>query len=316
MSKIKRPMKKLTKRTIQIIVLVLAIALTVLTGIFANQLYGEDSIFNQAITGNHFVNKLFNKIPAMIKSVQIIAFAVLVYWLIKYVMRKSFADTKRAITIHKLLVNFLKWLVALVTLMLVLGAWGVNTGTLLAGAGILTLVIGLGAQSLVSDIVAGMFIVFEGEFEVGDIVVVNGWRGTVQEVGIRTTKIVDAGGNVNIVNNSQITSVINQTQEISVAKCEVGIEYGASIPKVEEVIKNNLDTIKNNIPAIVEGPEYKGVSALGESSVNLLLIAKCKEEDVFQVQRDMNREIKILFDDNGINIPFPQVVVNQPKSND
>ena len=161
-----------------------------------------------------------------------------------------------------------------------------------------------------------MFIVFEGEFEVGDIVVVNGWRGTVQEVGIRTTKIVDAGGNVNIVNNSQITSVINQTQEISVAKCEVGIEYGASIPKVEEVIKNNLDTIKNNIPAIVEGPEYKGVSALGESSVNLLLIAKCKEEDVFQVQRDMNREIKILFDDNGINIPFPQVVVNQPKSND
>ncbi|MGN0789023.1 MAG: mechanosensitive ion channel family protein, partial [Christensenellales bacterium] len=194
--------------------------------------------------------------------------------------------------------------------------WGVNTATLLAGAGILTLVIGLGAQSLVSDIVAGMFIVFEGEFEVGDIVVINGWRGTVQEVGIRTTKIVDAGGNVNIVNNSQITSIINQTQEISVAKCEVGIEYGASIPKVEEVIKNNLDTIKNNIPAIIEGPYYKGVSALGESSVNLLLIAKCKEEDVYQVQRDMNREIKLIFDDNDINIPFPQVVLNQPKSKD
>ncbi|MGN0771987.1 MAG: mechanosensitive ion channel family protein [Christensenellales bacterium] len=316
MNKLKRPMKKLTKRAIQIIVIVLALTLTVLTGVFSSQLYGEDSVFNQALTDNDFVNTLFNKIPAMIKSIQIISLAVVIYWLIKYIMRKSFADTKRALTIHKLLVNFLKWVIALATLMLVLGAWGVNTGTLLAGAGILTLVIGLGAQSLVSDIVAGMFIVFEGEFEVGDIVVINGWRGTVQEVGIRTTKIVDAGGNVNIVNNSQITSIINQTQEISVAKCQVGIEYGASIPKVEEVIKNNLDKIKENIPAIVDGPFYLGVSELGESSVNLLITAKCKEEDVFQVQRDLNREIKLLFDNNGINIPFPQVVVNQPAPKD
>ena len=174
------------------------------------------------------------------------------------------------------------------------------------------MIIGLGAESLVADILAGIFMVFEGEFQVGDIVIINDWRGTVQEIGIRTTKIVDAGGNINIVNNSEITTVINQTQEISQASVTVGIEYGEALPRVEIVIRDNLETIKEHIPAIIEGPYYKGVTALGASSVDLLFIAKCREEDIFQVQRDMNRELKLLFDANDIGIPFPQMVVNQP----
>ena len=123
---------------------------------------------------------------------------------------------------------------------------------------------------------------------------------------------IDAGGNINIVNNSEITTVINQTQEISQASVTVGIEYGESLPRVEIVIRDNLETIKEHIPAIIDGPYYKGVTALGASSVDLLFIAKCREEDIFQVQRDMNRELKLLFDANDIGIPFPQVVVNQP----
>ena len=137
-------------------------------------------------------------------------------------------------------------------------------------------------------------------------------RGTVQEIGIRTTKIVDAGGNINIVNNSEITTVINQTQEISQASVTVGIEYGESLPRVEIVIRDNLDMIKEHIPAIIDGPFYKGVTALNSSSVDLLFVAKCREEDIFQVQRDMNRELKLLFDANNIGIPFPQIVVNEP----
>ena len=272
----------------------------------------ESQIFNKAVSSNGLVNTLYSKIPALIKSIQIITLAVLVAVILRMIMHRSFAKSKRGITILKLLESFLKWIIALISVLLVLSAWGVDTGTLLAGAGILTLVVGLGAQSLVSDIVAGVFMVFEGEFQVGDIVIINGWRGTVQEIGIRTTKIVDTGGNVNIVNNSEITTVINQTQEYSVAKCVIGIEYGESIPRVEIAVRDNLDKIKENIPAIIEGPFYKGVTELGASSVNLLFVAKCKEEDIFQVQRDMNRELKLLFDEYDINIPFPQVVLNQP----
>ena len=195
---------------------------------------------------------------------------------------------------------------------MMLGTLGVNTTALVASAGIAALIIGLGAQSLIADVIAGLFIVFEGEYKVGDIIVIDGWRGTVLEIGIRTTRIVDAGGNVKIVNNSSIHAVINQTKQLSVAKAYIGIEYGESLQRVELVIKNNLDNIKKNIPQIVEGPFYKGVDALGESSVDLLFMANCKEEDIYIVQRAMNRELKLLFDANNINIPFPQVVVNEP----
>ena len=297
---------------VKLLLLLVLAAVTVAAFVFTNQLFGEDSVFNKAVSGNNFVNLLYQKIPALIRSVQIVTIAVLLSLLLRFIMRKGFARSNRAKTIVNLLESFVKWVIAIVAIMMVLHAWGVDTATLLASAGILTLIVGLGAESLVADIVAGIFMVFEGEFQVGDIVIINDWRGTVQEIGIRTTKIVDAGGNINIVNNSQITTVVNQTQEILQASVTVGVEYGESLPRVEIVIRDNLETIKEHIPAIIEGPYYKGVSALGASSVDLLFIAKCREEDIFQVQRDMNRELKLLFDANNIGIPFPQVVVNQP----
>ena len=182
---------------------------------------------------------------------------------------------------------------------------------MLASVGILTLVIGLGAQSLIADVIAGLFIVFENEFQVGDIVVIEGWRGTVSEIGIRSTRIVDAGGNIKIINNSSIGSIINQTEQLSIAKCIIGTEYSANLEEIEKVIGENLQKIAQNIPQIVEGPFYKGVAALNSSSVDLLFIAKCEEENIYQVQRDLNRAIKLMFDANKINVPFQQVVLNQ-----
>ena len=307
-------MKEKTQKNavLRYIILALLTAGTIAAFVFSTQLFGETSIFNKSVSSNSFVNVLYQKIPALIRSVQIVTISVLLSMLLRYIMRKGFARSNRSLTIVKLLGNFIRWVIAIVAVFVVLGAWGVDTATLLASAGILTLIVGLGAQSLVADIVAGIFMVFEGEFQIGDIVIVNGWRGTVQEIGIRTTKIVDASGNVNIVNNSEITTIVNQTKDVSLAKCVIGIEYSESLPRVEVLIRDNLLTIKEHIPAIIEGPYYKGVDALGASSVDLLLVATCKEEDIYQVQRDLNREMKLLFDANNVSIPFPQVVVNQP----
>ena len=133
---------------------------------------------------------------------------------------------------------------------------------------------------------------------------------------LRRTKIEDAVGNINIVNNSSISNIINNTQDLSVAVVEVGTEYNESILRIEEVIEKALPEMKKHIPAIVDGPFYKGVSALGDSSVNIKLMAQCHEEDKYQVERDLNREIKLLFDANKINIPFTQVVLNQRDPNE
>ena len=209
-----------------------------------------------------------------------------------------------------LLGNLLKYVAAIAFILVTLGVWGVDTAAIVTGSAVLALVIGLGCQSLISDIVAGVFMLFEGDIKVGDIVVIGGWRGTVKQIGLRRTKIEDAVGNINIVNNASISNIINNTQDLSVALVDVGTEYNESILRIEEVIEGALPEMKKHIPAIVEGPFYKGVSALGESCVNIRLIAKCKEEDKYQVERDLNRELKILFDANDINIPFNQIVLN------
>ena len=215
-----------------------------------------------------------------------------------------------------LIANLVKYGAAIAMVIMCLAAWGVDTTTLVTASGVLALIIGLGCQTLVSDVVSGIFMLFEGDIKVGDIVVVNGWRGTVQQIGLRRTKIIDAVGNINFVNNSSISSIINNTQALSVAVIEVGTEYNESIQRIEEVIAKGLPEMKKNIPAIVNGPYYKGVSALGESSVNIKLVAECKEEDKYQVERDMNREIKMLFDKYQIGIPFNQVVVNYRDPNE
>lgn len=187
--------------------------------------------------------------------------------------------------------------------------FGFDSKSLLASAGILSVVIGLGAKSLIEDILAGIFLIFEGEFQVGDIVTINDFRGQVLEIGVRTTKVMGLN-NIKIFNNSSISGVVNMTQESSFVSIEVGIEYGESLERVENILKDGFPVIRKKLPAIIEGPYYKGVSSLADSSVNLLIVAVCDEGDTLQLKRDLNREIYMLFNRNKVGIPFPQVTVS------
>ena len=303
---------------------------TILVFIFSEQIFGgelkqisetvskrdPESVFSQTVSNVPFLQYMFeHAIPNTLRTIQIVGIAVSLAIALHYLAKIVFTG-KKAKTISRLVVSFLKWAIALCAVFFILIAWNADAKIVLAGTGILTLIIGLGSQSLVADILAGIFIVFEGEFQVGDIVIIDGWRGEVTEIGIRTTKLVDAGGNIKIVNNSEIKTIINQTQELSLAKAYVAVSYGARIEKIEAVIADNLESFKEKIPAIVEGPFYKGVSELGESGVTLLFVAKCQEGDIYQVQRDMNREIKVMFDNNDIEIPFNQLVVHMGEDAD
>ena len=302
--------KKTNKKIRNTVILSVLFVVAIMVFVFWQQIFGGESVFNKAISSNDFVNGVFQKIPAVIATFQIVVITIIIFQLIKLIMTHTFKGSNKQITIVKLFISFLRWAVIIIALLLILSAWGVNTTALIASAGIMALIIGLGAQSLIADIIAGIFIVFEGDFQVGDIVVIDGWRGSVLEIGIRTTKVTDAGGNVKIINNSKISSIVNQTAELSVARCVMSIDYGESLERVELVIRDNLEAVKKRIPEIVEGPFYKGVTELGGSSVDLLFMAKCSEQDIYQVQRDLNREFYILFNKNNINIPFPQVTIS------
>lgn len=290
----------------EVITMILALALIVIVE-SREYIFPADSFFLK-IYGEEMQDDLWAKLIrsglTLLMTLGVVNFANMIARIAKNTKSNS------AKTWMLLIGNALKYLFIIIGLIAVLSCFGVNTSALVTGVGMLTLIVGLGCQSIVSDVVAGISIMLEKKFLVGDVVVIDGWRGTVQEIGLRTTSIIDAMGNVKIVNNSKISDIINNTRALSVAVCEVGIEYCESIERVEKIFEEYRDKIKDSIPAIVEGPTYLGVSALAESSVNLKFIAKCREEDKFQTERDLNRAIKLMFDENGVNIPFNQIVLN------
>ena len=259
------------------------------------------NFFNQAAEFNLFI-----------RIVSYFVFFLGASWIVRVVLKLLAKPLKKGKAIVEIVCSLVKYVAVIVLLFFVLKGFGVDTSAILAGIGILGLIVGLGAQPLIADILAGLFIVFEGVFDVGDIIVYNGFRGTVKEIGIRTTQILDTGGNIKIVNNSNLKEVINMTNQLSLAICDIGIEYGESLERVESILKSHLGEVKAAIPDIKEGPFYKGVSELGDSAVVIRFAAMCDEGTRYQVERDMNRQFKLLFDKNNINIPFPQIVLNQP----
>ena len=232
--------------------------------------------------------------------------------LLRLVFRKLMKKSNRAKTVITLLDGIIKYGCAIALIFLILEAFGVNTTAIWESVGVLTLIVGLGAQSLIADIIAGVFIIFENEYSVGEIVSIDDFRGTVSEIGIRATKVLDLAGNIKIINNSDIKNVVNLSRELSIAVVDCEFPYDVPLEFVEKLLKDHLEDMQQKIPAIIEGPFYKGVSAYNSSNVAVKLIARCKEEDRYQVQRDLLREYRQLFVANGIDLSYEQVVINQP----
>lgn len=272
--------------------------------------YDKDSILS------YIIHRKWEKIPNIF-SMTYIGFVMTEVIVISSIIRKVIVTISRSFgaraeTVGRLLDSFIAYISIIGAMFYSLQFIGVNSSTLLASAGLLSIIVGLGAQSLISDILAGIFIVFEGEFRVGDIITVDTWRGTVLEIGIRSTKIEDISGNIKILNNSKISGVVNMTKKYSFASCDVGIEYDEQIEHVESVLSRELPKIQERLPAIKNGPFYKGVVELADSSVVIRIVAECQEVDRIQLCRDLNREVKILCDHNDISIAYPQIVVHDP----
>lgn len=242
--------------------------------------------------------------------------AICVVWIIYFILRSllNLRASKSAhdATVATLLIGLIRYLAVIVAFIWGLHILGVNTTAVLAGAGIIGLIIGFGAQSLIEDIITGLFIIFEGQYKIGDIIVLDEFRGIVRSIGVRTTTIEDAGGNLKIVNNSDIRNLQNRSANKSVALCVVAVAYDTDLRKLESMVKEALPGMyKGNEDLYLSAPRYLGVEELADSGITLKFAADCKEEMIFNAQRRLRRDIKNLFDDKGISIPFPQVVVHK-----
>src|SRR5690625_7190414 len=171
----------------------------------------------------------------------------------------------------------LAYIVYFMAFVMVLETLGLPIGSLLAGAGVSGLAIGFGAQDLVRDVISGFFIVFEDQFSIGDYVEVSGAEGTVEEIGLRTTKVQSWTGEQNVIQNGNITQVINYCIHNGLAIVDVHVPYANDVTALEEIIEDVLSTLPDKYEEIVTVPVIHGVQTLEVSHVVKIGRASCRE---------------------------------------
>ena len=278
---------------------------------------------SQKAAVQQFVDVNFSQLPATVASFNLnfgmvlstllmAGLLYLVYQLVRLVEEVIPRKTGRQETLRRMFMNALRYAMVIVGIIWGLMIFGVDTGAIFASVGIVTLVVSLSAESLFADMFTGIFILVEDQYHVGDIISIDGFRGRVVSLGIRTTRIEDDGGNVKIINNADIRNVMNLSNKVSFSICDISMSYGESIERAEAVIAEAMPKIQAKYPDIFEhGLQYAGVQSLSASSVDLRVLARVSEANIYRGRRLLNREMKLAFDEAGIEIPFPQLVVHK-----
>jgi len=191
---------------------------------------------------------------------------------------------------------------------MVLQLFGFDVAPLLAGAGIVGLAFGFGGQYLIRDIINGLFILFEGQFSINDVVKIGDMAGLVESINLRTTVLRDLEGRVIIIPNGEIKSVINFTKDYAHALFKLGVAYKEDVDKVMGVVKELGKEIRKDSyfgRLILDDLEMFGVDDFGESQITILFRIKTLPIKQWEVAREFRRRVKIRFDELGIEIPFP-----------
>ncbi len=207
------------------------------------------------------------------------------------------------------------WVLAL---LLLLSELGVNIAPLIAGAGIAGLAIGFGAQSLVKDFLSGMFILAENQYRVGDVVELNGLvSGTVERVTLRETVLRDLDGKVHHMSNGEVTLATNMTMEYSKVNLNIGVGYNTDIEKLEKLVNDigiKLSEEADWQDYIIEAPRFLRINDFAESAIEIKIVGRTAPSKQWSVTGELRKRLKIAFDKNGIEIPFPQRVLHQSKT--
>ncbi len=219
----------------------------------------------------------------------------------------------RTKTLEKLALNVFTYFLIFFLLTVIIGIFDYDIAPLIAGAGIVGLAIGFGAQGLVSDVVTGFFILLEKQVEVDDYVTMAGLDGVVEEVGLRTTRVRGFDGTLHFIPNREIKSVSNHSRGNMRALVDISIAYDENIDEAITILQAACDEVAKEDTAIKEGPNVVGVQSLGDSDVVIRIIAKTENMSQWAVERKLRKSLKEALDRHGIEIPFPHQVYMEKK---
>ncbi len=296
--------------------LLYGIDILILLGIigFIMWMFGYDLVTELNHIWTSIQTGFISKIGVLIGSAITIFIAMLVLRIfnifVKKTSKKAGSKQKRMLTILKVVQSLITYTVEIIALLVILALWGVNVMPALAGLGVLGIIIGMGTQSLIKDFISGFFIIFEHHFDVGDIVEINGFKGEVIDIGLKSTKIKNWKQDIKIFANGSIDNTINYSLSPSIAIIDFGIAYEEDIQKTIDLLKEELPKLREIFPEILENPNVLGVTELADSSINMRVIVKTETEKHYGVERAIRQKIKEILEKNNIEIPYPQIVVH------
>jgi small-conductance mechanosensitive channel len=261
-----------------------------------------------------------------IRVVVIIAVAIVVYFVFKYLIPKftrrfiarrmaGEADTeinKRTDTLSSILVTVMGVIILVIAVLTILPEFGVNIATLIAGIGVGGLAIAFAAQNLVRDFITGFFILFEDQYRVGDVVTIAGISGVVEEIGLRRTILRDLDAKVHSIPNGKVDVSTNYTKKYSRVNLNISVAYGENLDKV-------IETINRICQEMAEEPKWKEdfistpavlrVDNLGDSGIDIKILGDTKPARQWAIMGELRLRIKNTFDSEGIEIPWPHTKI-------
>lgn len=270
-----------------------------------------------------FVQKIIdNPVQMIVKPVLEIFFILFLAWLVirvlDRVLDKAFSlgkvESNTRNTLHKLIKSISYYVIYFIATLTVLAKLGINLAPVLAGAGILGLAIGFGAQNLVRDVITGFFMIFERQLEVGDVVQINGQiNGTVEEVGLRITKIREYNQRLHYIPNGIITQVTNYNRDKMRAIVPVTVPYESNLDVVNEALEDACKQVNESFKEhIVEEPQVVGITNMDQNGVQFTITAVSSPNEYYKMEREMRKVAVLSLHRKGIPIATPRSIIVTP----
>lgn len=228
------------------------------------------------------------------------------------------AEIQREETLIQILTTSIRIGIFVTAIIMILPEFNVKIGPVLAAAGVVGLALGFGGQYLIRDLLSGLFIIMENQYRIGDVIAIDGTDGVVEEISLRKTTLRDLDGTIHHIPHGEIKKVSNLTKDFSRVNLDLGISYSAELEHVIEVVNrvgNELAQDEEWHEFIIKPPQFLRVNDFADSAVIIKIIGETIPLKQWAVAGELRKCLKIAFDKEGIEIPFPQVVMHQQKEN-
>ena len=223
------------------------------------------------------------------------------------------AQKQRVKTLSTVILNIIKYTIVILVILAIVSLFGFKVGSILAGLGIGTALLGLAFQDLAKDLIAGFSIITEGEYEIGDTIEINGFMGEVTFIGLRTTRIRNFKGATKIIANHYMDNIINYSVNNSLAVVDVSTAYEEDGKVVEDTLNQLCKDLKGKLEFATKDIEVWGVNELADSAVIYRVVVETKPMKHIVTERILRKEIKKAFDKAGVKIPYAQIEVHNGK---